>query len=64
MGVAGLALAGSLSGCVLLFFTLRSFGFKAFFAILYSKKLIILLALILLEWVILRYAKELIHGYL
>lgn len=64
MGVAGLALAGSLSGCVLLFFTLRSFGFKAFFAILYSKKLIILLALLLLEWVILRYAKELIHGYL
>ncbi|AFL68505.1 murein biosynthesis integral membrane protein MurJ [Sulfurospirillum barnesii] len=64
MGAAGLALAGSLAGCVLLFFTLRSFGFRAFFAILYSKKLMILLALLLLEWVILRYAKELIHAYL
>ncbi len=64
MGAAGLALAGSLSALVLLFFTLRSFGFKAFFAILFDKKLIILLLLLLVEWGLLSYAKELIYAYL
>ena len=64
MGAAGLALAGSLSAFVLLFFTLRAFGLKKFFAILYTKKLLILIILLLLEWGILSYAKELIHGYL
>lgn len=64
MGAAGLALAGSLSAFVLLFFTLRSFGLAKFFAILYSKKTLILVALLLVEWGILRYAKELIHVYI
>ena len=64
MGAAGLALAGSLSAFVLLFFTLRSFGLSKFFAILYSKKTLILVALLLVEWGILSYVKELIHGYL
>lgn len=64
MGAAGLALAGSLSAFVLLFFTLRSFGLAKFFAILYSKKTLILVALLLVEWGILCYAKELIHAYI
>lgn len=63
LGAGGLALAGSLSAIVLLFFTIRSFGFKAFFDILYTKKLLILITLLLAEWVILRYVKELFYVY-
>ena len=64
MGAAGLALAGSLSAFVLLFFTLRSFGLKKFFDILYSKKSLILLFVLLVEWYALSWLKELIHVYL
>ena len=64
MGTAGLALAGSLSAFVLLFFTLRSFGLKKFFDILYSKKSLILLFVLLVEWYALSWLKELIHVYL
>ena len=64
MGAAGLALAGSLTAFVLLFFTLRSFGLAKFFAILYHKKLAILVILLLLEWGVLHYVKELMHVYL
>ena len=42
MGAAGLALAGSLSAIVLLFFTIRSFGTRKFLDLLYSKKSLIL----------------------
>lgn len=63
MGAAGLALAGSLSAFVLLFLTLRSFGLGKFFAILYSKKSAILGALLLVEWGVLHYVKELMHVY-
>ncbi len=64
MGAAGLALAGSLSGCVLFIFTLRSFGFKRFLAILFNKKLIILAIVLLIEAGVLIWLKELLHGYL
>jgi len=64
MGAAGLALAGSLSAFVLLFFTLRSFGLKKFFALLYNKKSLILILVLLLEWYVLGWLKELIHVYL
>jgi len=64
MGAAGLALAGSLSAFVLLFFTLRSFGRAKFFAILYNKKLVILIILLIVEWGVLHYVKELMHVYL
>ncbi|WP_333804100.1 murein biosynthesis integral membrane protein MurJ [Sulfurospirillum sp.] len=64
MGAAGLALAGSLSAFVLLFFTLRSFGLKKFFAILYNKKSLILILVLLLEWYVLGWLKELMHVYL
>ena len=60
----GLALAGSLSGIVLFFFTLRSFGMGRFFAILYDKKILILMAALVIEALILTYFKEIIHGYL
>ena len=64
MGAAGLALAGSLSAYVLLFFTIRSFGRQKFFAILYSKKLLILILVLLLEWGVLSWLKEILHVYL
>ena len=64
MGAAGLALAGSLSAHALLFFTIRSFGHQKFFAILYSKKLLILILVLLLEWGVLSWLKEILHVYL
>ncbi|WP_263832819.1 murein biosynthesis integral membrane protein MurJ [Sulfurospirillum oryzae] len=64
MGAAGLALAGSLAAYVLLFFTIRSFGARKFFAILYNKKLLILILVLLLEWGVLSWLKEIIHVYL
>ena len=63
-GAGGLALAGSLSGIVLFFFTLRSFGMNRFFAILYDKKILILMTALVIEALILTYFKEIIHGYL
>ena len=64
MGAAGLALAGSLSAYVLLFLTIRSYGGKTFFAILYDKKLLILILVLLLEWLALSWLKEIMHVYL
>ncbi|MDD3344151.1 MAG: murein biosynthesis integral membrane protein MurJ [Sulfurospirillaceae bacterium] len=64
MGVAGLALAGSLAGCVLFIFTIRSFGVKKFLAILRNKKLLMLIALLCVEVVAIYSIKELLHGYL
>ncbi len=64
MEAAGLALAGSLSGVVLFIFTLRSFGFSRFLAILFTKKLIILALVLLIEAGVLIWFKEFIHGYL
>lgn len=64
MGVAGLALSGSLAGLVLLAFTIRSFGVKNFFAILYTKKLVILIAVLMIEAFLLYFLKDILHGYL
>ena len=64
MGAAGLALAGSLSGAVLFVFTLRSFGFKRFLAILFHQKLIFLAIVLILETGVLIWFKEIVHGYL
>ncbi len=64
MKAAGLALAGSLSGIILLIFTLRSFGFSRFLAILYDKKLIILILILLLEVGLLIWLKDILHVYL
>lgn len=64
LGAAGLALAGSLSAFVLLFFTLRSFGWGRFFAILFHKKLAILALVLVVEALILIFFKGTIHAYL
>jgi len=64
MGAAGLALAGSLAAYVLLFFTIRSFGTQKFFAIIYNKKSLILILVLLVEWGVLSWFKEIIHVYL
>ena len=64
LGVAGLALSGSLAGFVLLIFTIRSFGTQKFLDILLDKKLIILALLLLFEAVALSWLKEIIHVYL
>lgn len=64
LGAGGLALAGSLAGWVLFFFTITSFGSKKFFDILIDKKLIILAIVLLLETIVLIWFKERIHGYL
>ncbi|MDD2384676.1 MAG: murein biosynthesis integral membrane protein MurJ [Sulfurospirillaceae bacterium] len=64
MGVAGLALAGSLAGCVLFFFTIRSFGVQKFLAILRDKKFVILMALLCFEVVAIYWLKELFYVYL
>lgn len=63
MGVAGLALAGSLAGYVLLIFTIRSFGAKTFFAILRDKKLLILFMVLACEALLLSLLKDFIHVY-
>lgn len=64
LGAAGLALAGSLAGWVLFFFTVTSFGSKKFFDILIDKKLIILVVVLLVETIVLIWFKEMIHAYL
>ena len=64
MKAAGLALAGSLSGLVLFIFTLRSFGFSRFLAILFDKKLIILALVLFIEAGVLIWFKEMLHAYL
>ena len=60
----GLALAGSLSGVVLLIFTLRSFGFSRFLAILFNRKLLYLSVVLCVEAVVLIWFKEILYGYL
>jgi len=64
MQAAGLALAGSLSGVILFIFTLRSFGFSRFLAILFDKKLIILALVLMIEAGVLIWFKEILHVYL
>lgn len=61
LGAAGLALSGSLTGCLLFFLTLRAFGFDKFFAILKRPRMIaLLLAFAAVEILILMQFKTLI----
>ncbi|WP_331775985.1 murein biosynthesis integral membrane protein MurJ [Sulfurospirillum sp. 1612] len=64
LGVEGLALASSVSGFVLLFFTIKAFGFNLFLDIISFKKTILLFAVIAVEIVVLLKFKEIIDVYL
>ena len=61
---AGLALASSLSGFILLFFTIRAFGSQAFFAIINTKKSVYLLIATLLFTIMIVTLKENFSAYL
>ena len=64
MGAAGLALASSLSGFILLALTIKAYGTQDFLAIILSFKLPALIALLTFEGFVLYYLKDLFHGYL
>jgi len=64
LGVEGLALASSISGFILLFFTIKAFGFNLFLDIISFKKTILLFAVIAAEIVVLLKFKEIIDVYL
>ncbi len=61
---AGLALAGSLSGFILFFLTIKEFGVKNFLGIIADKKMVYLIIAIILEIVALLYFKEFIDVYI
>ena len=63
-GVAGLALASTIGGYVSLFFTLKVFGMKNFFAILRSKNLIWLAVSSVVLIAVLLYLKEILRAYI
>ncbi|QOP43285.1 murein biosynthesis integral membrane protein MurJ [Sulfurimonas sediminis] len=63
-GVAGLALASTIGGYVSLFFTLKVFGIKNFFAILRSKNLIYLAVSSVVLIALLFYLKEVLRAYI
>ncbi|MEN4044854.1 murein biosynthesis integral membrane protein MurJ [Sulfurimonas sp. NWX367] len=63
-GVAGLALASTIGGYVSLFFTLKVFGIKNFFAILRSKNLIYLAVSSVVLIALLLYLKEILRAYI
>ena len=63
-GVAGLALASSVSGFVLLFFTVKAFGVKQFLDIISFKKIILLFMVISVEIAVLLLFKEMIDVYI
>jgi putative peptidoglycan lipid II flippase len=50
LGAVGLALANSIGGLFLLILTIRAFGVKIFLNILYSKKSLILIAVLTCEF--------------
>jgi len=60
LGVMGLALASSISGFVLFFFTVKAFGVKQFLDIISFKKILQLLLILGAEVAILLYFKEII----
>ncbi len=64
LGIMGLALSGSLSGFVLLILTLKAYGFSKFLDIIKDKKIVILLGVLLSEWIILYFLKDILHVYL
>ncbi len=64
LGIMGLALSGSLSGAVLLFLTVKSYGLKRFLGIILTKKLAVLFAVLILEGIVLFFIKDFLHVYL
>ncbi|MDR2342673.1 MAG: murein biosynthesis integral membrane protein MurJ [Campylobacteraceae bacterium] len=60
-GVIGLALANSLGGFFLFILTIKAFGFKRFFSMIYSKKLPFLVILLTIEFFILLFLKEILQ---
>lgn len=64
LGVMGLALSGSLSGFVLLFLTIKTYGIKRFLDIIVDKNLILLIFILILEGVILYFIKDLVNAYI
>ncbi|MDR0579654.1 MAG: murein biosynthesis integral membrane protein MurJ [Campylobacteraceae bacterium] len=63
-GVIGLSLANSLGGFFLFILTIRAFGFRRFFSIIYSKKLLLLTALLVIEFFTLLIVKEVLQQLL
>jgi len=63
-GVAGLALASTIGGFVSLFFTIKVFGVKNFFAILRSKNLIYLFVGSILLSILLLFFKDFISAFI
>ncbi|MCI6988315.1 MAG: murein biosynthesis integral membrane protein MurJ [Campylobacter sp.] len=61
---SGLALASSLSGFFLLYLNIKAFGFENFLAIINTKKISLILLLILCEIIILLIFKGLIDGFI
>ncbi|MDR2635213.1 MAG: murein biosynthesis integral membrane protein MurJ [Campylobacteraceae bacterium] len=64
LGVIGLALASSLSGFFLFILTIRAFGFRRFFSIIYSKKLPLLILLLVVETFVLLIFKDILQKFL
>jgi len=64
LGVAGLALASTIGGFTSLFFTLKVFGVKNFFAIIRSKNLLYLTIGSLLFTLLLLLFKDFISAYI
>lgn len=60
---AGLALASSLAGFVLLFLTIKEFGFREFFSFFEFKRVLIFFTAIIFEILLLYFFKELISAY-
>ncbi len=61
---AGLALAGSLSGFILFFLTIKEFGVKSFLDIIADKKMVYLIIAVIFEVIVLLYFKEFIDVYI
>ncbi len=64
LGVAGLALASSISGFVLFIFTINSFGVKQFLDIISLKKILQLLLILSVEVALLLWFKDIIDVYI
>ncbi|MDR3177650.1 MAG: murein biosynthesis integral membrane protein MurJ [Campylobacteraceae bacterium] len=64
LGVIGLALANSLGGFFLFILTIRAFGFRVFFNIIRSKKLIFLILFLVVEFFVLLMIKNLLGQFI
>ena len=64
LGAVGLALASSISGFILFFYTVRAYGTSAFLAIISDKKMLWLSLASIVLAIILYFFKEIIHVYI